>query len=233
MDLFKYTAAIKEIDKCDRVSEMEILVRRYCSLCPIYANNFKSDSIYYYKLYTYSLNKFKILSKRVLPDFIYGNKESTQINLLSTMLEAHIDHEKKTYKANSDMFSKTPSYEELMNYFEFDELLVLDRSQWYVEKLNEIIGDKPVHFKVKFNYLKTNFDNYSTTLEKPIQILLYAIRYKQVNFPDKHQTIWDMFIENCIQAAKPFEVSEQEISTSIIKLQQQISALEALEGYLK
>lgn len=233
MDLFKYTAAIKEIDKCDRVGEMETLVRRYCSLCPIYANNFKSDTIYYYKLYTYSLNRFKVLSKRVLPEFIYANRESTQINLLSTMLEAHINPNKKSYRANSNLFSKTPSYEELMDYFEFDELLVLNRSKWYVEKLNEIIGDKQVHFKVRFNYEKTNFDDYSTTLEDSIKTLLYTIRYKQVNFPDKPQTIWDMFIDDSKQRVLNHDLSElSTIDQQILKLQQQIKALESLEGYI-
>lgn len=233
MDLFKYTVSVKEIDKCERVGEMEAFVRRYCSLCPTHAYNFKSDTIYYYKLYTYALNRFKVLSKRVLPDFIYDNKETTQTNLLSAMLEAHLQSEKKTYRGNIDVFSKTPSYEELMDYFEFDELLILDKSTWYVEKLNEIIGNKPVHFKVEFNYNKTQFDNYSTTLEDSIQTLLYAIRYKQVNFPNKPQTIWDMFIEDSKQEVLKHDLSKlSTIDQQILKLQQHIKALESLEGYV-
>lgn len=233
MDLFKYTASVKELEMCSRVGEMELFVRKYYGLCPRFSSELKVDSIYYYKLYTYSLNKFKTLSKRILPYFIYNQKETAQINILASMLEAHMEVDKKKYNRKSQIFIKTPTYEEFMDYFEFDNDLILDRSDWYVEKLNEIIGDRPVHFKVKFNYSNSLFDSYSTELSNSKQTLLYAIRYKQVNFPDKPQTIWDMFIEDSKQEVLKHDLSElSTINQQILKLQQHIKALESLEGYV-
>lgn len=233
MDLFKYKVCIKELEMCSRVGEMEAFVRKYSYLCPRFAWDLKVDSIYYYKLYTYSLNRFKTLSKRILPDFIYDRKETAQTNILSIILEAHIDFEERNYNTKSQIFTKTPTYEEFMNYFEFDNELILDRSDWYVEKLNEIIGDRPVHFKVKFNYSTSAFDSHSTKLSKSHQTLLYAIRYKQVNFPDKSQTIWDMFIEDSKQKVLKHDLSQlSTIDQQILKLQQHIKALESLEGYI-
>ena len=40
-------------------------------------------------------------------------------------------------------------------------------------------------------------------------------------------------IEDCDKEARHIEISKQDVNTNIIKLQQQISALEALKGYLK
>lgn len=233
MDLFKYKVCIKELEMCSRVGEMEYFVRKYAELCPRFSWELKVDSIYYYKLYTYSLNRFKTLSKRILPDFIYDRKETAQINILASMLEANREDNKKHYGTNTQIFTKTPTYEEFMDYFEFDNNLILHRSDWYVEKLNEIIGDKPVHFKVKFNYSNSSFDSYSTNLLESQKTLLYAIRYKQVNFPDKPQTIWDMFIEDSKQEVLKHDLSElSTIDQQILKLQQHIKALESLEGYI-
>ena len=120
-----------------------------------------------------------------------------------------------------------------MDWFEFDDTLNLHPSCKYVEKLNSVIGDKPIHFKVIFNYSSDQFESYSTNLHQKHKNLVYAIRYKQVNFPDKPQTIWDMFIEHCVKEAKTFEVSEEQVNSNVIKLQQHISALEAFKGYLK
>lgn len=233
MDLFKYTASVKELEMCSRVGEIEYFVRKYTELCPRFSWDLKVDSIYYYKLYTYSLNRFKTLSKRILPDFIYNQKETAQTNILASMLEAHMEIDKKKYNRKSQIFIKTPTYEEFMDYFEFDNDLILDRSDWYVEKLNEIIGDRPVHFKVKFNYSNSLFDSYSTELSNSKQTLLYAIRYKQVNFPDKPQTIWDMFIEDSKQEVLKHDLSKlSTVDQQILKLQQHIKALESLEGYI-
>lgn len=233
MDLFKYTASLKELEMCSRVGEMELFVRKYSTLCPRFSSELKVDSIYYYKLYTYSLNRFKTLSKRSLPDFIYDQKETAQINILATMLEAHMEDSEKGYNRKSQIFIKTPTYEEFMDYFEFDNSLTLHSSDWYVEKLNQIIGDKPVHFKVTFNYSNSVFDRFSTKLSESQKTLLYAIRYKQVNFPDKPQTIWDMFIEDFKQEVLKSDLSQlSTIDQQILKLQQQIKALQSLEGYI-
>ena len=232
MDLFKYTASVKEIETCKTVSKLEELVRMYHARCPSARHTItpSPEQKYYYKLWTLAFKKFESKSKRILPMFLTQDLASLQTNLITSMLEAEL--EKKIYYASPN-FIKVPTYEEFMDWFEFDDTLNLFNSHKYVEKLNSIIGDKPVHFKVIFNYSLDHFDSSSTDLQQKHQNLVYAIRYKQVNFPDKPQTIWDMFIEDCVKEAKTFEVSEQEVNTNITKLQQQISALEAFKGYLK
>ena len=232
MDLFKYTASVREIETCKTVSELESLVRLYHSKCPSarHTINPLDKQKFYYKLWTLALKKFESKSKRILPMFLTQDLSTLQTNLITSMLEA--EDEKKIYYASPN-FTKVPTYEEFMDWFEFDDILNLYPSHKYVEYLNSIIEDKPVHFKVTFNYSSDQFESYSTNLHQKHQNLVYAIRYKQVNFPDKPQTIWDMFIEECVKEAKTFEVSKEEVNTDIIKLQQQISALEAFKGYLK
>ena len=232
MDLFKYTASVKEIETCKTISELEKLVRLYYYKCPSARHLVKPshEQKYYYKLWTLAFKKFESKSKKILPMFLTQDLSTLQTNLITSMLEAEL--EKKIYHASTN-FTKVPTYEEFMDWFEFDDTLNLFPSYKYVENLNSVIGDKPVHFKVIFNYRSDEFDNYSTDLHDTHQHLVYAIRYKQVNFPNKPQTIWDMFIEECVKEAKTFEVSEQEVNTDILKLQQQISALEAFKGYLK
>ena len=232
MDLFKYTASVKEIETCKTVGELERLVRLYYSKCPSARHTISplDKQKFYYKLWILAFKKFQSKSKRILPNFLTEALLTLQTNLIISMLEAEL--EKKIYYASPN-FTKVPTYEEFMDWFEFDDTLNLYSSYKYVEKLNSIIGDKPVHFKVIFNYSSDQFESYSTNLHQKHQHLVYAIRYKQVNFPDKPQTIWDMFIEDCIKEAKTFKVSEQEVNRDIIKLHQQISALKAIKGYLK
>lgn len=232
MDLFKYTASVKEIETCKTVGELERLVRMYHANCPSARHRiFPSDEQkFYYKLWTLALKEFQSKSKRALPYFLTQDLVSLQTNLITSMLEA--EWEKKIYFASPN-FTKVPTYEELMDWFEFDDTLNLFSSHKYVEELNAIIKDNPVHFEVVFNYSPDAFDNYSTNLHQNHQHLLYAIRYKQVNFPDKPQTIWDMFIEYCIKEAQYIELSEEEVDTNVLKLEQQISALKTLKGYLK
>ena len=232
MDLFKYTASVKEIETCTTISKLEELVRLYHANCPSARNaiNPSTEQKYYYKLWTLALKKFESKTNRILPKFLTETLLHLQTNLIISMLEA--EDEKKTYYT-SPSFTKVPTYEEFMDWFEFDDTLNLHPSHKYVEYLNSIIGDKPVHFKVVFNYSSDQFESYSTNLNQKHQNLVYAIRYKQVNFPDKPQTIWDMFIEDCIKEARHLEASEEDVDTNILKLHQQISALEALKGYLK
>lgn len=232
MDLFKYTASVKEIETCKTVSELERLVRVYHAVCPARRHEiFPSDEQkFYYKLWTLALRTFKSKSKKVLPNFLTQDLVSLHTTIITSMLEA--EDKNKRYMACPN-FTKVPTYEEFMDWFEFDDTLTLFSSDRYVEKLNAIIKDNPVHFEVKFNYGSDYFDSYSTNLYHKHQHLLYAIRYKQVNFPNKPQTIWDMFIEHCVKESKSIEVSEEEINSNVVKLEQQISALKALKGYLK
>ena len=232
MDLFKYTASVKEIETSKTVGKLEELVRFYYSKCPSARHTItpSPEQKFYYKLWTLAFKKFESKTKRELPKFLTQDLASLQTNLITSMLEA--EDEKKIYYASPN-FTKVPTYEEFMDWFEFDDVLNLFNSHKYVESLNDIIKDNPVHFKVVFNYSPDHFDNYSTNLHQKHQNLVYAIRYKQVNFPDKPQTIWDMFIEECIKESKFMEVTEEQVNKDVIKLEQQISALKALKGYLK
>lgn len=231
MDLFKYTAAVKEIEMCNTVSGIEKLIRKYNDIIIKWPHEIKPADILYYKLYTLALNKFESRSKRILPEFLYTNRLRVQTLFLSSIFE--YESKEKSYYGNTKVFNKAQSYEDFMDIFEFDKLLILRPSEWYVEKLNQIIGDKPVHFKVEFNYKNTPFDRYSTNLLQSQKTLLYAIRYKQVNFPDKPQTIWDMFIEDSRQEVLKHDLSElSTIDEQILKLKRQIKALESLEGYI-
>lgn len=232
MDLFKYTASVKEIETCKTVGELESLVRMYHARCPLERHLVKPspEQKHYYKLWTLAFKTFGTKTKIELPKFLTETLLNLHTSLITSMLEAEL--EKKIYYAYPN-FTKVPTYEEFMDWFEFYDVLNLHPSHKYVESLNDIIKNNPVHFKVVFNYSPDQFESYSTNLNQKHQNLVYAIRYKQVNFPDKPQTIWDMFIEDCVKKAKTFEVSEQEVNTDIIKLQQQISALKALKGYLQ
>ena len=232
MDLFKYTASVKEIETCKTVSKLEELVRMYHARCPSARNSISPspEQKYYYKLWTLAFKKFESKTNRILPKFLTQDLSTLQTNLITSMLEAEL--EKKIYCASPN-FTKVPTYEEFMDWFEFDDVLNLHPSHKYVESLNDIIKDNHVHFKVVFNYSPDHFDNYSTNLHQKHQHIVYAIRYKQVNFPDKPQTIWDMFIEECVKEAKFMEVNEEQVNSEVLKLEQQISALKALKGYLQ
>lgn len=230
MNLFEYKARVKELEMCKQVGELEAFVRKYNNLCPKYTYSLKPEDKPYYKLYTLALKLFKEKSNRKLPDFLYDNhKQSNQI-ILSSLFEAHLPV-KIRYDA-SNYFIQTPTYEEFIDWFEFDTHLDIPKSNWYVEQLNSIIGDKLIHFTIKFNYCTTSFDSASTKIINEHQILAYSIRYKQVNFPNKPQTIWDLFIQDNVSTAKQYEFDTTLNIESITKLKQQIKALETLPEYL-
>lgn len=199
MNLFTYRAAEKEIELCKTVSELETLIRRYAaqlSKLPINSywttvpkNSNIESQIFIYKLLSLSLKHFVLKSKRTLPDFIYIQHLNSQQALLTWIL----GWDKDNYRGP---FDKVTEYTQFMDWFEFDTVLELPPNHTdYVEALNGIIGANPIHFKVIFNNNLTVFDMHSTHLSQTTQRLIYAIRYKQVNFPNKPQTIWDLFLE--------------------------------------
>lgn len=233
MNLFTYRAAEKEIELCKTVSELETLIRRYAaqlSKLPInsYWTTVPKDSnvenqILIYKLLTLSLKHFVFKSKRKLPDFIYIQHLNSQQALLIWIL----GWDKGNYHGP---FDKAIEYTQFMDWFEFDTVLELPPHHTdYVEALNGIIGANPIHFKVKFNNNLTAFDMHSTHLSQTTQRLIYAIRYKQVNFPNKPQTIWDLFLEEMRKQAH--DVTDTQINNECIKLNQQIKALKSFKEY--
>ena len=233
MNLFTYRAAEKEIELCKTVSALEILIRKYVAQLkqlPIsaYWNTITKDSniesqIFIYKLLALSLKHFVLKSKKTLPDFIYTQKQNSQQALLTWIL----GWDKDKYKSP---FDKAIEYTQFMDWFKFDTVLELPPYHTdYVEALNGIIGTNPIHFKVIFNNNLTAFDKHSTHLSHTTQRLIYAIRYKQVNFPNKPQTIWDLFLEEMRKQAD--NVTDTELNNECIKLNQQIKALKSFKEY--
>ncbi len=233
MNLFTYRAAEKEIELCKTASALEILIRKYVAQLeklPISAywsiatkdSNIESQ-IFIYKLLSLSLKHFVLKSKRTLPDFIYTQKQNSQQALLTWIL----GWDKDNYHGP---FDKTIEYTQFMDWFEFDTVLELPLHHTdYVEALNGIIGANPIHFKVIFNNNLTVFDMHSTHFSQTTQRLIYAIRYKQVNFPNKPQTIWDLFLEEMRKQAD--NVTDAQLNNECIKLEQQITALKSFKDF--
>lgn len=230
MDKFKYVAAIKQIESNALVSKAELYVRNYRDLCVNrslkYRSTFISDSPelkfeeikHMYKCYRYALNRFAELSTRTLPDFLYDDCNMIQTNLLYITCELEYTN-----------MSNARDYSVFIDLFEFDTKLIMPLGTNYIEVLNSIISDNPVHFKsIKWNHNLTYFDKCSTEQNDEFRRLTYATRHKQVNFPDKPQTIWDWFIQDCADKVQNSKLPS-DIDADITKLQQQINALTALK----
>lgn len=228
MDLFKYQACKKELELCKTVSGLEILIRKYTSEIQhmsigSYWKDFVGETetqILTYKLLTLALKLFSAKSKRILPEFIYTTHLGAQQTLLNWIL---------AYDKLNIPFTKLVNYEQFVDWFEFDQTLCLLTKVDFVENLNTIIGNKPIHFKVEFNNTLTPFDKYSTNLTYGSQEFIYAIRYKQVNFPDKPQTIWDLFLEEL--RVKADNVTEEKVARECLKLEQQITAIKSFKDF--
>lgn len=227
MDNFKYMAAVKQLELCNLVSEMEKHVRKYNSLCNKHNlkwTDFSSceqpyeETKHVFKCYAYSLKRFKEMSSRTLPAFLYEDYRRIQTNLL-----------KRLFLHNSYM-NPAREYKELMDLLEFSPDIYMPLGVDNVEILNSIILDNPVHFRtINWNNRLTDFDRNSTQLNKAEGLLTYAIRHKQVNFPDKPQTIWDWYMKDL--EASIDKQTKPDIDSDIIKLKQQIAALEGLKDY--
>jgi len=230
MDLFKYRAAVKQLELCKTVSGLERHVRQYqaaINRTPISSRwnthtEAYEEQILGYKLLTLSLKLYSAKSKKVLPDFIYN----TQLNCQRTLLNWILNYANKNYRSP---FNKLIKYEQFVDWFEFDTILTLPNETNFVETLNIIINDNPIHFRVIFNNLLTSFDRCSTNLPTSSKSLIYAIRYKQVNFPNKSQTIWDLFIEDTRK--KAHDINEVEVTRECLKLEQQITALKSFKDF--
>lgn len=234
MDKFKYIAAIKQIETNKLVSTAELYVRNYREICLEhslkYRSTFASDSPKFkfeeikhmYKCYRYALNRFGELSTRILPSFLYDDCNRIQINLLYITCELEYTH-----------MTNARDYSVFIDLFKFDTELIMPSGTSYIEALNSIISDNPVHFKsIQWNHHLTYFDQYSTEQDANPQKLAYAIRHKQVNFPDKPQTIWDWFTADLVKMVSTIESTN--VDADITKLQQQINALTELkETYAK
>jgi len=210
-------AASTELHHCKSVAKAEQLVRKYskdlnrCGWIWSWERpeSISESDILYYKLLTLALNKHGEMSKANLPKMLHDTKHNAHRNILKLILS---DTQKVTY-------------EEFIDIFEFDSIVTVPSAINYVEKLDNIITDKPIHFTVVWNNRSTSFDKYSTILPEQIQEYAYALRYKQVNFPRAKRTIWDEFLKQ-----STISIDEPEpIADAITKLQQQIKALKTIK----
>lgn len=207
-----YMASVKQIQIATKVSELEALVRKYDGMVNKWKSTFDQTDIHNYKLITLALNRHAEKSKAILPEFLYEYKRSLHNSIINSLLKQP---------------GNLPTYEFLMDVLEFDSVLTMPRNDYFLDTLNSIIGNQPIHFTINWNstYL-TDFDLCSTTHDRKIQLYLAGIRYKQVNFPTQYQTVIESYL-NYYRPA-PESLDKQALVDSITKLQQHISAIEEL-----
>ena len=212
MDPLIYMASVKQIQLATKVSELEALVRKYHGMVNKWQRTFDQTDIHNYKLMTLALNRHAEKSKAILPEFLYEHKKSLHNNIMNSLLSNP---------------SNLPTYEFLMDVLEFDSVLTMPRNNYFLDTLNSIIGNQPIHFTINWDstYL-TNFDRCSTEHYKDTQLYLAGVRYKQVYFPTQYQTVIESYLN--YYRPVPESLDKQALADSITKLQQHISALEEL-----
>lgn len=231
MDKFIYAASVKELQLCGTAAKLEDFVRLYVSHLQrtiLYSPwngriRDKEECICWYKLLSLALKLHAKKSRKILPDFMHKVKRDSHNNLLNGILGFDNDAKKGI------ILTELIDYETFLDWFEFDDLITLPTSQNYVENLNNIIDDKPLRFEIIFNNSLTQFDFNSTNLGTASQQFIYAIRYKQVNFPDKPQTIWDLFLECTRKQA--YDISQEEADREVLKLEQHITAIKSFKDF--
>lgn len=225
MDLFLYKTKLKQINTCKTIKELEELVRVNFNDSTKFAS-YDTDKefnikVLKYKLFKYSLNKFSERSKKVLPDMIYYRVKCRLDELLYSITDFSTNH----YR-NYSKFSELPSYETFINWLEFETDIVLPATDLGYEHLNKIIGDNPIHFTLTFDLELTYFDMYSTTLSANQQKIVYALNYKDLNFPDQPQTVWDLLIAQYTNFShKP---KQSLIDEQVERLEQHIKIIKSL-----
>ena len=207
-----YMASVKQIQSATKVSELEVLVRKYHGMGNTWKKEFDQTDICHYKLLTLALNRHAEKSKAILPEFLYEYKARLHDSIINSLLKQQ---------------DNLPTYEFLIDLLEFDSVLTMPRNNYFLETLNSIIGNQPIHFTINWNltYL-TDFDRCSTELNKEIQLYLAGVRYKQVNFPNQYQTVLESYLNYYRPTSELLD--KQALADSITKLQQHISAIEEL-----
>ena len=212
-----YMTSVKQIQIATKVSELEALVRKYHGMVNTWKSNFDQTDICHYKLSTLALNRHAEKSKAILPEFLHEYKRNLHNSIINSLLSNP---------------GNLPTCEFLIDLLEFDSILTMPRNYYFLDTLNTIIGNQPIHFTINWNstYL-TYFDRCSTAPDKQLQLYLAGVRYKQVNFPTEYQTIIESYL-NYYRPA-PESLDKQALAGSITKLQQHISAIEELANVAK
>lgn len=212
MNPLLYMASIKQIQSATKISELEALVRKYDGMVNTRQSTFDQTDICHYKLLTLALNRHAEKSKAILPEFLHKYKRYLH-NIIINSLLIEPDN--------------LPTYEFLINVLEFDSVLTMPRNEYFLDTLNSIIGNQPIHFTINWasTYL-TDFDRCSTEHDRQLKLYLAGVRYQQVNFPTQYQTVIESYLNYYLPT--PESLDKQALADSITKLQQHISAIEEL-----
>lgn len=217
MDMLKYEAARQQILNAKYVKGLEEIIQtHYSSLnCTTKCVNNKITEAYSlsYKVYCLALNTLSSKSSRRLPDFIYHYRLRAQINMLSSITSDPAAYD----------------YQYIIDLFEFDTLVETEQyTHDHILPLHNIIQDKPLHFRIKFNQKLSTFDSYSTyKISRELQYYLHALRLRQVHSPDKSSTVINQYIDQTFKdIPKHADLSEQ-----ILLLQQHTSALQEYQQW--
>lgn len=214
MDAFKYQIALAELNNCKYAKDLNDLVRKWYVAYD--RSNSYLESKYHYKLYTLSLNLYTPKSKAKLPDFLYDDHISAQRNTIRGIV------------TNDSNYLPLQEYSELVDFFEFDTIVETSQNTSdSVPILHNIILDKPLHFKFKFNERLSGFDT-SSLDSVPVYIKEYtrAIRLKQTLSPNTPATVLEQYLEATLAEIS----SHKDVSNNITLLQQQIKALQTYQS---
>lgn len=214
MDAFKYQIALAELNNCKYAKDLNILVRKYHIA---YKNsNDYLESKYHYKLYALSLNLYALKSKAKLPDFLYDSHTYAQRYVIKGVV------------TNDSNYLPLQEYSELVDFFEFDTIVeTLQYTNDSVPILHDIVLDKPLHFKFKFNERLSSFDTHSlNSMPLEIKKYIHAIRLKQTLSPNTPATVLEQYLEATL-AEIP---KHTDVSNDIVLLQQQTKALQTYQS---
>lgn len=222
MNKFKYIAALKQLEQCKTIKQLEKLLRGYESATPchfytILRQPFEQFTLNY-KLYSKALNLYNQRSRASLPDFLYDNIKQVQKEIFDLMFNYH---EKNRFQ--------TLTYEELIDIFEFNDTLHMRSSSTTLFELDQLVKNKPVLFTISFNTKLTQFSDYSLVNLQTHKLLVQAIKYKQQVLKNKKHTICEMYIEYLKKHMSPIDtLASKNIDEDIDNLKHQIKALQTL-----
>ncbi len=219
MDYFLYQVALEQINSCKTAKELEELVRKWggaVDSISLYVNSADYENLKFkYKLFVASLKLFSSKYKKVLPDYIYRVQSIKQQSIISNL-------------QNKPFLAPLLNSDEFINFFEFDSIVETpDSSTCFITVLHNILLDKQVHFKFKFNQSLGLFDYYSIPeISVQIKKYLYALRLKQTLSPNNPSTVLDAYLTETLA-----DISKHtNLSKNILLLQQHIAALQTYQS---
>lgn len=194
MNLFLYKAKLQELIDCKTISQLENLLREYSDKTQNagkFLNRDYERFKFNYKLYSKAFQLFGQKSKKTLPDFLRDRIKANQKLVLKALKHKNV----------------RLTYEEILDLFEFNEYISIPTYEDCLKIFDEIIKDKPVHFKLA-NATENPIDAFTRTFIKLptndfyIKAYIAAIKYKQTTLKNKNHTIWEQYLSALKQKAK-------------------------------